>query len=127
MEISGGVIRDNEGPDAYSCGVNMNGGVLKVSGNPVIVNNGQNGTCNAHANYANEFVLAGNLTEGANIGVYSESLYLKNNIFGSLSTAGYTGTAYIHNDRDSSLAAVASGTDLVWKSAVRNGIVILYK
>ena len=55
-----------------------------------------------------------NLTEGSNVGVYSQNNYTEDAKFGTLSASGLLGSGKILNDRDGTLVGVADGTDLKW-------------
>ena len=122
VEISGGEISGNVGADEYSCGVFMGNadwgkkGVVRISGNPVITGNTtvSGASCDVYVEESSRFVQIGNLTSGANVGVYSTGNYTEDSTFGTLSSAGFTGVEYIHNDRDATLVGSADGTNLKW-------------
>lgn len=122
IEISGGEISGNVGADEYSCGVFMGNadwgreGVARISGNPIITGNttASGASYNVQVEKSSRFVQIGDLTSGANIGVYSTGNYTENATFGMLSAAGFTGADLIYNDRDATLVGSANGTKLTW-------------
>lgn len=120
ISITGGVITNNTGVSADFSAIRLgNSGTLNVAGNPIIADNISD--CENTKTVKNvdltlgtpSIVQSGNLTSGANVGVYSAK-YAKDESFGTLSDTSYTGAEYFLNDRNSTLVGSASGTDLVW-------------
>ncbi|MBQ9044041.1 MAG: right-handed parallel beta-helix repeat-containing protein, partial [Eggerthellaceae bacterium] len=64
--MNGGSITGNTSENGTFCGVDINSGTFKVSGNAVIANNTYNGQ---QKNFSGTVTVIGELTEGANIGV----------------------------------------------------------
>ncbi len=125
LNINGGSIHDNSSIDSvtatntYGTIYIETGGMINVSANASVVNN--KNTNNAYTGdfdiqYVNnsQLNISDNFT--GKIGIYSNSFYQTNDVFGTITSGKSIANGTIINNKDSSLYGVVNGTNLVWQT-----------